>query len=747
MAEAGGAKRSGLKPLPPPRRLAALTLAVLGACLGLLLVRAIADTRAAAEPDEEAAMLAAVEAADALDDLTPLPRNDAQAARRVKPLLSSAAGPGGMAYILDRQGDPFLYGGHASGLSLRPENISPDMLVRPDVARLTLDGREVVAAWRSIGGGQHLAVLRPYDAGGLLPVWLPHALAALALTLLTGALLTALKRYADREAHDARERALLLERLLGPERAGCGVWRADADTITLPAALNTALGHPRADRKLEKAAIREVVHEKDTARALLITSPSDELEEARLRLKVSDGSWQHVYLRVLSRMAGVTEGIALPVSDAGLDDGRSRQLIQRLRETLEALPHAFLLWDAYGKLVAWNDEFRVIFDVASEAIHEGQTVAELGAACGISERYLREFFAPPEEASATIEAAFPDERVMRIVRRRTIGDGWVCIGTDITDARADAEESARKKRELQMTVDILEKSRAELREAMRGYQTEKARAEEANRSKSEFLANMSHELRTPLNAINGFSALMQSELYGPLGHDKYREYISDILESGQHLLALIEDILDLSKIEAGRLELNFAQTDLERLLQEALRLVEPQARESDIRVHAVIDHVPSVWGDARAIKQVLVNLLSNAEKFTPEGGTVTVTTQADLDTVTVLIADTGVGIAADQIERLGAPFELIEDHFATKRRGSGLGLALSKSLIEAQTGVLAIASEVGRGTVVAFTLPRRRGARGRVPALLAGKGRILTKPPEPTERSGIMRPFAERAAS
>ncbi len=164
-------------------------------------------------------------------------------------------------------------------------------------------------------------------------------------------------------------------------------------------------------------------------------------------------------------------------------------------------------------------------------------------------------------------------------------------------------------------------------------------------------------------------------------------------------------------------------------------------------LHAIIDHVPTVWGDARAVKQVIVNLLSNAEKFTPEGGTVTMTTQADLDSVTVLIADTGVGIPADQIERLGAPFELVEDHFASKRRGTGLGLALCKSLVEAQSGMLAIASEVGRGTVVAVVLPRRRGAQVRLPAILKDRVRLVSKPKGQQEPRGVVTPFPQRAAA
>ena len=469
-----------------------------------------------------------------------------------------------------------------------------------------------------------------------------------------------------------------MQRVLGPERAGCGLWQADNTGVTMPGALRASLGFPRQSVRLSYQQLRDMTHPDDYPRALGLWLGNTEDLDGHLRLKTIEGAWTHVYLRIL-RDNDPREGVILPVTDRGLDDGRAESLIERLRETLEAIPEAFLLWDAHGRLVAWNDQFRSLFDIDNDIIREGMTVRDLAQMCGIDSAFLYDFFAPPGEKTADVETLFPGDRFLRVVRRKTIGDGWVCIASDITDAHAEAEQRARHERELQMTVDILEKSRRDLREAMSRYELEKQRAEEANRAKSEFLANMSHELRTPLNAINGFSALMKEELYGPLGHPKYAEYISDILHSGQHLLALIDDVLDLSKIEAGKLELTPAQVDLERVLQEGLRFIETQMSQSGVNLRAVIDQVPNVWGDSRAIKQVFINLMSNAEKFTPEKGTVTVTTLVDLTSVTVLIADTGIGIADEQLDRLGAPFELVEDHFSSARRGTGLGLSLSKS--------------------------------------------------------------------
>jgi len=289
-----------------------------------------------------------------------------------------------------------------------------------------------------------------------------------------------------------------------------------------------------------------------------------------------------------------------------------------------------------------------------------------------------------------------------------------------------ARAQMKRERELKTLVGDLEKSRTELSETMRKYEIEKHRAEEASRSKSEFLANMSHELRTPLNAINGFSEILQSELYGPLGDAKYKEYVADILASGRHLLELIDDVLDLSKIEAGKIELAPKRVELEKTLQESVRIIARRAAEGGVRLTSSVGHAPAVWADPRAVKQVTLNLLSNAVKFTPRGGEVTITAEADLDGVTVIVADSGAGIDRAKLMKLGLPFEHSGDYFAKSRQGSGIGLALSKSLMELQGGILAIASTPGRGTVACATFPRRKDAKVRLPQFVRREAHILT---------------------
>jgi two-component system cell cycle sensor histidine kinase PleC len=240
---------------------------------------------------------------------------------------------------------------------------------------------------------------------------------------------------------------------------------------------------------------------------------------------------------------------------------------------------------------------------------------------------------------------------------------------------------------------------------------EKVRAEAANQSKSEFLANMSHELRTPLNAINGFSEIMLAEMFGPLGDGRYKDYAQDILNSGQHLLALINDILDMSKIEAGKMALSFEQVTVEDLAEEAARLIRTRAEAAGLTLTLELPPLPEIEADYRAVKQVLLNLLSNAVKFTPRGGRVSISAeQVGGDTVRIAVRDTGIGIAAEDLERLARPFEQIESQQAKTQQGTGLGLALSKALVEMHGGSLGLESAPGQGTVASFRLPVRQGA-------------------------------------
>src|SRR5262245_7109364 len=236
----------------------------------------------------------------------------------------------------------------------------------------------------------------------------------------------------------------------------------------------------------------------------------------------------------------------------------------------------------------------------------------------------------------------------------------------------------------------------------------KIAAETANRTKSQFLANMSHELRTPLNAIIGFSDLIQSRMFGPIS-DRYQEYASNILLSGNHLLGLINEVLDLSKLEAGQLELYEGDVDLSDVIKTSMHFVEPQARKSNIGLSYLVDErVRVISDDERRIRQAVINLLSNAVKFTPEGGSVKVVCTRSRAGISIVVSDTGVGIAANEIPKAMEPFGQIDNRLSRKREGTGLGLPLSKHLVELHGGTLTIESQLNVGTTATILLPEGR---------------------------------------
>lgn len=239
----------------------------------------------------------------------------------------------------------------------------------------------------------------------------------------------------------------------------------------------------------------------------------------------------------------------------------------------------------------------------------------------------------------------------------------------------------------------------------------------ANRAKTEFLANMSHELRSPLNAIIGFSEIIKLETFGPVGHRKYNEYVQDIHGSGEHLLAIINDILDLSRIEAGAASLSESETDLESLINDSVRIAQGRADAGRTRVSAHIPmQQPRLICDRRLLKQVLLNILSNALKFTPDHGEVLITAlRTNCGDLQIRISDSGIGIPADRLNDMLQPFTQVEDSYVRRHEGAGLGLPLSKQFLDLHGGRLEIESFVGRGTAVTITLPAERLVEAAVP--------------------------------
>jgi len=275
--------------------------------------------------------------------------------------------------------------------------------------------------------------------------------------------------------------------------------------------------------------------------------------------------------------------------------------------------------------------------------------------------------------------------------------------------QAGVRKGLRKRVYIFTFRDITERKKTE--ETQRAAREQ---AEAASRAKTEFLANMSHELRTPLNAIIGFSEIMRTQAFGPLGNARYLEYTNDIHNSGNHLIEIINDILDMSKIEAGELKPSESVFSFSRIAEGSLRLVIDRARKGEVTVTSEIPaDLPRLHADERMIKQILLNLLSNAVKFTPQGGKVTLRARAAVTGLAISVQDTGIGIPEDKMGIILEPFGQADMSLQRQYEGTGLGLPLVKSMTELHGGALEIRSVVGQGTTATVTLPAHRLVRER----------------------------------
>src|SRR6202011_5051614 len=351
-------------------------------------------------------------------------------------------------------------------------------------------------------------------------------------------------------------------------------------------------------------------------------------------------------------------GIAVDITEQKSLAERTVEADLRLRDAIETIPEAFVLWDADDRLVLCNSHFQRLHKLPDTAVAPGtsyETIIEVGSMPEVRTRLPESSALTP--GARTFEAQLDDGSWLHISERRTKDGGYVSVGTDITRIKEHEQKLVDNDLRLRATVIDLKRSQSELeRQALEladlaeKYSREKTRAEEANQTKSKFLANMSHELRTPLNAIIGFSEIMGSGMFGTLGSEKYQEYCHDILTSGHYLLEVINDILDMSKIEAGRMKLDMEPLDLSKTLAESLRVVSGRAENKHLVLATDSEGTIPVVADRRAIKQIIVNLLSNAVKFTPDSGRVVVRTRVLHDKIQLMIADTGIGIAPQSLE-------------------------------------------------------------------------------------------------
>jgi two-component system cell cycle sensor histidine kinase PleC len=590
------------------------------------------------------------------------------------------------------------------------------------------DGASAFATVRSLQNP--LGVVAVIEtASSALAGWRSSTALTITLSATTGFVVLILGFAFHWQATRAREADLIHDTVRGRvdtalNRGRCGLWDWDLarGRVFWSHSMFDILGLPAKDDLLTFGELNALVHDGDIDLYELARQLADgELAsiDHAFRMRHADGRW--LWLRVRCELARQEGEAGLHVIGIAVDVSEQKNLVEkttaadlRLRDAIETIPEAFVLWDAENRLVLCNSYFQELHRLPDAAVVAG-TPYETVVAAG-KKAIIRTTIANDDseaQGARTFEAQLNDGRWMHISERRTKDGGYVCVGTDITKIKQHEQKlmDGEKRRiatinDLRQSQQALERQTDELADLAKKYAEEKNRAEEANQTKSKFLANMSHELRTPLNAIIGFSEIMEAAMFGPLGVDKYREYSRDIRESGRYLLDVINDILDMSKIEAGGIHLHPETVELDQIVADSLRVVLGRANEKRLTLRSNFAAGIQLKADRRALKQIALNLLSNAVKFTPDGGAVTVRGRTHRGHVTIAIEDNGIGIPKDALHKLGRPFEQVESQLTKRHQGSGLGLAIAKSLTELHGGRMRIRSVLGTGTMVVVRLPR-----------------------------------------
>lgn len=611
------------------------------------------------------------------------------------------------------------------------------------VMKLTLaNGKTALATVRNLRAplGQ-VAVVHPMD--GILADWRNGAL-RIALLILAAVTITGLTASAylwqssrAREAtDDCNKLAHRMDTALAHGQCGLWDWDIANARIHWSRSMYELLGMQAKFAPMSVGDLNALLHPEDgdlhTLADKLLGSECETVDKV-MRVRHRDGHW--IWLRARAELDRNRQGgphligVALDITEQRKLEERTRTSDERLRSAIEAISEAFVLWDSQNRLVLCNSKFLNFHNLPLDVDHRGLHYDSImDRATPPLVKAQIPVTGQANMGEQTYEAQLSDERWLQVNERRTADGGFVSVGTDISALKRHEAQLLESERRLMATVADLRKSRQKLEQQTRQlsslaerYMEQKAQAEKASEAKSRFLANMSHELRTPLNAIIGFSEIMKDETFGELGNPKYVEYSAHIHDSGSYLSEIIADVLDMSSIDTGTLQLVKADLQANDIIAAALDEVRGHAREKQIAIETGLNGHGHLRADKGAIHKVLLKLLRNAVKFTPEGGHVTVSTMRRNEKLVIAVADDGVGIPEAVIDRVSRPFEQINSPLQNGMKGSGLGLAIARSLVELHGGRLHIESRVGSGTIVEVHLPlhvERRPPPGRAPVAL-----------------------------
>jgi two-component system cell cycle sensor histidine kinase PleC len=572
----------------------------------------------------------------------------------------------------------------------------------------------IIAESRAQLGEFRVLVASPAPSN--LALWLAallrFALVAAAPLAATGVLYLLMRQNAQRArlAEAEAVRAEIHFRIAADgARVGVLEWRPSADEVQLSEQAAKLLGAERDVLPL-RALLDHIIPEdrfgvEEEFRRARLTG----LLDARFRVVRGAGlGWIEARGAAVEDASGRLEtrvfGTVIDATQRHEAEARVSRLERQLRAAIENFTGPFALWDSRRRLLLWNQSFAETFKLGPDILRQRASYEAIAAASIAAIR--REKHEPNDPDVRVIELV--SGQWLHVVERRAVDGGLITVGVDITPLKRQEQELARNEKRLSDALTRAESQEYRIKALAREAHEERQKAEDASRAKSTFLANMSHELRTPLNAVIGFSEIMAKELFGPIGNDQYKQYANDIFESGNHLLDLINDILDMAKIEANKLTLTPRPLDPAIAIDQAVRLTKRKAEDKGLQILVDAAELPEIEADHRAVKQILLNLLSNAVKFTDQGA-VMVHARGTLSGLTLRVVDTGCGIPPEHLPRLARPFEQVEQEFTRNNHGTGLGLALTKSLTEMHGGKLSIQSEVGKGTIVTVTLPKTFG--------------------------------------
>ena len=521
-------------------------------------------------------------------------------------------------------------------------------------------------------------------------------------------------RQADTRAPTGRARSLdsdELERLLDASPAG--IFRTDADgqIIYAAGALYRMLGldgttpwgerwlrllHPE-DRERVKTEWEAAVAAQSPLRSEYRLHPADGI----VRWVLTDAKPQR---DTAGRFVGHV-GSTTDITELKRTEQRLREGEELYRSVIASLSDGILLIGADGLILECNGRAADILRIPENEL-KGRRLDD--TICLLFDEYGTQLAPEQYPANVALRTGRPSAVGSLQLERRDSTRAWI---------RANHHPLIRSGEHLPYRVVVSFADITDRRNNEVALRRAKEQAEAANRTKSAFLANMSHELRTPLNAIIGFAEIMRDELLGPIGAPHYREYAADIFQSGTHLLDLINDILDLSKVEAGRLELHEENCNVPEILAASLRLMNERAHASEIRIEQHFPaNLPLLRADARSLKQIVLNLVSNAIKFTPADGRILISATAGEDCFRLSVKDTGIGMTPDGVKKALEAFGQVDSSLSRKYQGTGLGLPLTRALVELHGGRLEIESALGAGTCVTAVFPAERIIRELPPA-------------------------------